>query len=375
MLLNRIELRDFRNYARQVSEFSPRVNIFFGANAQGKTNLLESIYLLGLGRSFRTPQDRELIRQDTAGFRIVGSVEGRDFPLNPSTMEMAYDGSRKALRLNGVLMRRQSELLGLLRLVLFAPEDLQIVKGGPVNRRRFVDIGLAQSSRKYRDALYRYTEVLAQRNRLLHDQVGGRPAMDVLETWDEQLIEYGAKVIEQRVKGLNRLAPVARKYHSELSARTEDLTMEYSFGTGKTDMADEDADWGQALRESLRRHRAAELARGVSLVGPHRDDVILGLKGQGELRVYGSQGQARTATLALKMAMVDFISGETGDYPLLLLDDVLSEFDDERKKALLQTVMGVTQTFITTTSLEYFSPGPEMRLFKVERGVVSQWPV
>lgn len=374
MFLSRIELRNFRNYARQTADFSPRVNIFFGQNAQGKTNLLEAMYLLSVGKSFRTAQDRDLIRQQAAGFGVLGLFEGSEFPLQPSTIEVAYDGCRKLLRLNGVSMRRQADIVGMARVVLFAPEDLQLVKGGPVFRRQYLDLGLAQTSRKYRDNLFRYTSVLAQRNRWLRDYSGKAGDLAALEAWTEQLVEYGSRVMQQRVEGIRMLDPIARHYHEQLSGSRESLSVGYVAGTSApSGSPDEHVSCEDYLRSALDSHQHAELIRGTTLAGPHRDDLLLSLDGQGELRLYGSQGQARTATLALKMAMVEYMRRQTGDYPLLLLDDVLSEFDDDRKTALLDTVVGVTQTFITTTTPRYFSPGPDTRMFRVSEGVVEPW--
>lgn len=370
MILKKIELRNFRNYARQSSVFSERVNIFSGANAQGKTNLLESIYLLALGKSFRAGHDRELVRHDCQAFSVQGTFTGDAFPVQPSTITVNSDGSRKKVFLNGTPLKKQTDLVGMAKVVLFAPEDLQIVKSAPSFRRQFLDIGLAQCSSIYRDDLYRYTVVLAQRNRFLKDQIGKRTDKNELAAWNDQLVKYAGRVAEGRCQGLAILAPIASRYHTMVSNQREQLNVSYKSSL-IADYSNQES-YGNALEAKLHQLEYAELARGLTLAGPHRDDLLLTIANQGELRVYASQGQSRTAALALKMALVELIKAMTGDYPLLLLDDVLSEFDNERKSALLETVMGITQTFITTTDPERFSDNQDCKMFRVEGGAVQE---
>jgi len=379
LILKKIELRNFRNYARQSSEFSERVNIFSGANAQGKTNLLESIYLLALGKSFRASHDRELVRHDCQAFSVQGAFTGDAFPVQPSIITINSDGSRKKVFLNGTPMKKQTDLVGMAKVVLFAPEDLQIVKSSPSFRRQFLDIGLAQCSSIYRDDLYRYTAVLTQRNRFLKDQIGKRTDKNELAAWNDQLIKYASRVAQGRCQGLAILAPIAARYHAMVSNGREQLNVSYKTSINHSSDSSHSSQsnpgnqetYCSALAARLHELEYAELARGVTLAGPHRDDLMLTIADQGELRVYASQGQARTAALALKMAMVELIKEMTGDYPLLLLDDVLSEFDNERKSALLETVMGITQTFITTTDPERFSDNPDCKMFRVEGGAIQ----
>ena len=375
MILKKIELRNFRNYARQSSVFSERVNIFSGANAQGKTNLLEAIYLLALGKSFRAGHDRELVRHDCQAFSVQGMLTGDVFPVQPSTITINSDGSRKKIFLNGTPLRKQTDLVGMAKVVLFAPEDLQIVKSAPSFRRQFLDIGLAQCSSIYRDDLYRYTAVLTQRNRFLKDQIGKRVDRNELAAWNDQLIKYANRVAAGRYHGLAILAPIASRYHAMVSNQREELHVSYKSAlnpASKSSLEPAAETYGHALAAKLHELEYAELARGLTLAGPHRDDLMLTIPDQGELRVYASQGQSRTAALALKMALVELIKEMTGDYPLLLLDDVLSEFDNERKSALLETVMGITQTFITTTDPERFSDNPDCKMFRVEGGAIQE---
>jgi len=382
LILNKIELRNFRNYARQSSEFSERVNIFSGANAQGKTNLLESIYLLALGKSFRASHDRELVRHECQAFSIQGVFTGDAFPVQPSTITINSDGSRKKVFLNGTPLKRQTDLVGMAKVILFAPEDLQIVKSSPSFRRQFLDIGLAQCSSIYRDDLYRYTAVLTQRNKFLKDQIGKRADKNELAAWNDQLVKYAGRVVQGRCQGMAVLAPIAARYHAMVSNGREQLNVTYktslensSLGYAGQDGQSGDYNYekyGEALAAKLQELEPAELARGLTLAGPHRDDLLLTIADQGELRVYASQGQARTAALALKMALVELIKEMTGDYPLLLLDDVLSEFDNERKTALLETVMGITQTFITTTDPKRFLDNPDCKMFRVEGGAILE---
>lgn len=366
MLLESLELRHFRNYKQEKVEFSPRVNIFFGSNAQGKTNLIEAVYYIALGRSFRSRKDEEIIRQGDEGFFIRGLFKQNEEEL---LVELGCNAKEFRGKINGDVIKRRSDLFGKVNIVLFSPDDLQIVKGGPQFRRDFLDLYLSQAYPKYRWCFYQYYKVLQQRNSLLKQIKEGKSSANLLEPWDESFIQKGVELIRQRLSALEILSPLAAHYHRDVSVQREDLFIRYK---GLNNGVNEDIQKLETFfSESLARRRYEEIARGMSVIGPHRDDLFLSLERDMELRTYGSQGQQRTAALSLKMAMVDLIGQVTGNMPILLLDDVLSEFDDSRKQSLLNMLTHSTQTMVTTAdmgSIKLF--GEDKDLFHVEDGQI-----
>ena len=347
MILQSMELRQFRNYEHEKIDFSPQVNIFYGSNAQGKTNLIEAVYYSAFGRSFRSRNEEEIIRHGGDSFFIRGLF--KDDGEEDLLIELGCSAKEFKGKINGNLIKKRSDLFGKVKIVLFSPDDLQIIKGGPQNRREYLDFYLSQAFPRYRWSFYQFYKVLQQRNSLLKQIKEGKASFSLLETWDESFIQKGVDLIRQRLLSLQELSPVAGKYHREVSARRENLNLRYlAFGGRALELSD---DFETLFREHLSRRRAEEIARGISLTGPHRDDLSLTLDGGLELRSFGSQGQQRTAVLALKMSMVDLLGQATGNRPILLLDDVLSEFDDSRKQSLLTMLTFSTQTMVTTADL------------------------
>ncbi|MHB0884779.1 MAG: DNA replication/repair protein RecF [Bacillota bacterium] len=352
MRLKRLQLHDFRSFPTLDLTLDGQVNVFVGGNAEGKTNALEAVYLLATGRSHRVARDRELVRWGAPSFLVRG-----DFASLAGAVQVEVGFStegRKVLRLNGVAKRRLSDLIGQARVVLFAPEDLELVKGAPEVRRRYIDLQLSQMSPTYYHHLAAYHRVLDQRNRLLK---GGPRAEEMgLPVWDEKLIGHGAEVIRRRLEAVERLAAWASDAQRQVSGGQEELNVSYQsslVGDGQhsareVPATERDPDsLARAFRRRLERLRPAEIERGMTLAGPHRDDLRLEINGQ-EARLFSSQGQQRTAALALKLAEVEFMTADGGDPPLLLLDDVLSELDKKRRGLLLETV-GRVQTIITGT--------------------------
>ena len=369
MRLERLMLRDFRNYERAEVVFSPQVNVLYGHNAQGKTNLLEAVYLLAIGKSFRTNNDRELARHGTDAFKVSGDFLGAGgvklFVEYSSTME------GKSVRSNGVPLRRATELFGQVYVVLFSPDDLQLLKGGPEHRRAYLDLYLAQTNPPYRHALLSYHRLLAQRNeglRRLRDGLAGR---DELAVWNETLVAKATELARRRIGALEALGPLVSSYHQRLSGGSEQVGLVYLLGgrspaTIQTDLA-------AHFRTQLAAREREEIARGLTIVGPHRDDLGIGFAAGYDLRSFGSQGQQRTAALAMKLAAVDFLAATTGESPLVLLDDVLSEFDDARKQALLQLLVQAYQTVITATSDKVFGEAlRSFKAFRVDRGRLTE---
>ncbi len=352
MRLKRLQLHDFRSFPTLDLTLNGQVNVFVGGNAEGKTNALEAVYLLATGRSHRVAHDRELVRWEAPAYLVRG-----DFASQAGAVQVEVGFStegRKVLRLNGVAKRRLSDLIGQARVVLFAPEDLELVKGAPEVRRRYIDLQLSQMSAAYYHHLAAYHRVLDQRNRLL--KVGPQAEERGLPVWDEKLIVHGVEVIRRRLEAVERLAGWASDAQRQVSGGQEELSVSYQSSLGgdgqrssrEVPETDRDPDnLARAFRRRLERLRPAEIERGMTLAGPHRDDLRLDINRQ-EARLFSSQGQQRTAALALKLAEVEFMTADGGDPPLLLLDDVLSELDEKRRGLLLETV-GRVQTIITGT--------------------------
>ncbi|MDR0300065.1 MAG: DNA replication/repair protein RecF [Streptococcaceae bacterium] len=356
MKLNKIQLKNFRNYENLMLDFHPNLNIFLGQNAQGKTNILESIYFLALTRSHRTSHDSELIRWGAERMTVTGEVEKRNSKI-PLELQLTKQG-RKA-KINHLQEKRIADYIGTLNVVMFAPEDLDLIKGAPAGRRRFIDMELGQIKVIYLYDSMRYGRALRERNAYLKEfsQKIDPIYLDVL---DEQLVEFGNKVMASRTEFVENLANIASDIHKQLTHQTEELSIQYVKSV-KQDFATE-----------LRAIRQKDIARRQTTVGPHRDDLQFFVN---EINVtsFGSQGQQRTVTLSMKLAEIELIQAETGEYPLLLLDDVMSELDNTRQLDLLETSIGKTQTFLTTTTLDHLQNLPkELQIFNVTAGNIKK---
>lgn len=364
MFLRSLSLSNFRSYADLSLRFDRHKVIFLGDNAQGKTNLLEAIAILATGQSPFAAKEAELIRWDTDQAIIRSEVE-RD--LGVTAVDLLFRaGGRRAIRVNGVYQRRFADLLGKVMIVLFSVEDLQLVKGSPSHRRRYLDGILVQLSPTYYQAYQNYQRVLLQRNNALRAIAEGQSA-DVLEIWDMQLAHYGAELWRRRLLLVEALAEKARRWHAEISSGHEELSMRLIPALERL----EGDDWEGSLLRQLQEGRAKEIARGQTLAGPHRDDLDLTINGY-EAKAYASQGQQRTVVLALKLAELDVFRKEAGESPLLLLDDVLAELDIRRQNALLAAIGGEVQTFVTSTHLSDFTADwiDAAEIFSVHRGSV-----
>lgn len=366
MLLNHLSLSNFRNYNQLVFEPSDSINVLFGFNAQGKTNLLESIYFLATGHSHRSNKDQELIYWGMPYFQIKGLTSRRNSQTN---LEVTYGvNGQKLLKIEGIKQSRLPDYLGNLSVVLFSPEDLSIVKGGPKERRRFLDIEISQISKSYAYLLIQYYKTLGQRNSLLKSFRNAQYNNNQLEVWDFQLIDVGSKILKKRLEMVKKLALLAKSKQQLLTAGKEHLEIKYfSSLPVKPDFSV--AEIADRYRSKLKELRQEELHRVSTLVGPHRDDLVFYINGI-DARLFGSQGQQRTIALSLKLAELDLIFGETGEYPVLLLDDVLSELDNLRRHYLLSTVKQKIQTFVTTTNLEYIDEQilKEAKVYRVDEG-------
>ncbi len=359
MIIESIELQDYRNYHHLVLELKSGTNILYGKNAQGKTNILEAMYLCSSGRSHRGSRDRELIRFGEEEAHIKMRVRKNNVPVRID-IHLKHSKS-KGIAINGVPIKRAGELYGVVNEVFFSPEDLNIIKNGPSERRRFADMELCQINPYYVHALSMYNRSLIQRNRLLKDLPFHPEYGDMLDVWDEQLINNGREVIKYRREFIDRLNPVISLIHFKLTDGQEDLKLVYDPDTAEEDLA-----------AAVKKSREADEKQRTTLKGPHRDDIGF-FAGDLDLRKYGSQGQQRTAALSLKLAEIEIVRQTIKDTPILLLDDVLSELDADRQSALLSAIDDI-QTVITCTGVEDFlSRSLQIdAIFKVVNGSVSR---
>lgn len=346
-LLN-LKLQNFRNYESCFLDFENKINIFIGENAQGKTNILEAIYLLSMAKSHRTNNDKELIKWDSEFTKIEGRIE-KNSGVIPLELQISQKG--KATKINHITQTQLSRFIGNMNVVMFAPEDLSLVKGNPQTRRKFLDMEIGQVSQIYLHEMKQYQRVLQQKNAYLKKSFGARGTdHSLIEVFNQQLIDLGSKIILKRFEFLEILKKSAYSIHKGISRNLEKLEITYQSSTNVSDSMDL-TKIITLLEENFVKIKAKEIERGVTLIGPHRDDLVFYINGK-DVQSYGSQGQQRTTALSLKLAEIELIHNETGEYPILLLDDVLSELDDHRQSHLLNTIEGKVQTFITTTNVD-----------------------
>lgn len=351
MQINRIKLWNFRNYKEAEVSFDPGINIFLGDNAQGKTNLLEAIFFLGGGKSYRTTYDREILRWGEDVFALSGDlwVSDRDYQVKV----MYRREGKKRVKENGL---EGSKLKGNFKVVIFSPEDLDLVKGSPSLRRDFLDRELTQIQASYGHALQNYNRILRQRNKLL--KVKGVSLEENLAAWDQQLVEEGSRVIIKRVESVSRLNILARLIHRRLTGGGENLSLSYlsTLGShGNKDIAGISLEEAKIIfRRQLKQKKREEMVLGNTLCGPHRDDLLLSIDGRAA-KSFASQGQQRTGILALKLAVLELVKAGCGEYPVLLLDDVFSELDFKRRDFLIQEIKDNIQTFITSAREDVFT--------------------
>lgn len=348
MRLNSLHLRNFRNYEDTDLRFNKDLVIFLGENAQGKTNILESIYLLAMTRSHRTANEKEMIRWGADHALVVGRVQKKHGEI-PLEISLTKKGRRT--KVNHLEQKKLSSYIGQLNVILFAPEDLSLVKGTPQVRRKFLDMEIGQIDPIYLYDLVQYQSVLKQRNNYLK-QLGEKKQTDTmyLEVLTEQLIEFGSKIIFARQKFVQRLEYWANHLQKKITQEKESLKIVYLSSVQIQDLT-LDAIKSE-FAAAIDKVKSKEQFRQISLVGPHRDDLQFYIN-EKDVQMYGSQGQQRTTALSLKLAEIYLVKEETGEYPVLLLDDVMSELDDSRQLQLLETIEGKVQTFLTTTTLEH----------------------
>lgn len=363
MYITKVELQDFRNYENLNIEFHPNVNLILGNNAQGKTNLIEAIYLSSLGKSFRTSNDFEMIKFGSKFFRIKVEAEKKNEDV---CIEMAVSKESKAVKLNGHKIKKISELLENVYIVVFSPEDLKIIKEEPEKRRKFIDRELCQIRPMYFNNISRYKKVLLQRNTMLKENA---PKISLLEIWDQELVEYGSKIIMMRAEFIKKLDKISSEIHKNITNGKEKLHVQYEANVPFMSNLEEQKN---IFLEKIEINIEKDLVRRNTSVGPHRDDLKISINGI-DIRKFGSQGQQRTAALSLKLAEIMLIKEETEEDCILLLDDVLSELDEERQNYLINSLSNI-QLFITSAELseKVKRTLPEGKTFYVENGHVEE---
>ncbi|CAH1855714.1 DNA replication/repair protein RecF [Convivina praedatoris] len=370
MELKELQLSHFRNYDQVKLDFQSGVNIFLGQNAQGKTNLLESIYVLALARSHRSNNDQDLIEWGQSKAKISGRVQNR---LGTTPISLQFSRKGKQARVNHLDQSRLSSYIGQLNVILFAPEDLELVKGAPSVRRRFIDMEFGQMNVSYLSQVSQYRKVLKERNTYLK-QIQAKKSSDMvfLDVLTEQLIQFGTQVIRARQHFIQKLGEIAQPIHAEISNQSEELSLIYQSNVPLVNVIEEVAAIEANFTQALQRQAKREIIQGTTLVGPHRDNFKI-LINQNDVSLYGSQGQQRTAALALKLAEIDLMQEETGEYPVLLLDDVLSELDASRQTHLLMAIQNKVQTFITTPTLSEVTRQliEQPKIFEIKAGQVQ----
>lgn len=366
MRLNNLHIKNFRNYDELLVDFHKNVVIFLGENAQGKTNLLESIYTLALTRSHRTNNEQELIQWEKDQSFIKGNIQ-KKYTSVPIELFLTKKGRKT--KVNHMEQKKLSSYIGQLNVILFAPEDLSLVKGSPQGRRKFLDMEIAQIDSVYLYESTQYQKILKQRNQYLK-QLAEHKQTDklYLDILSEQLTDHGSKVLLARQQFVKRLEFWANQLHQKITQSKEELTIEYRSSIPGDHWNDEQA-VKKAYTQEIEKTKDKERLRQITLVGPHRDDLSF-LINKKDVQTFGSQGQQRTAALSVKLAEIDLIKEETGEYPVLLLDDVMSELDDSRQLHLLETIEGKVQTFLTTTTLKQVKDkmSVEPEIFYINQG-------
>ena len=353
MRISGLYLKNFRNYKEEKAAFLPGLNVICGKNAMGKTNMLEAVYLSAVARSPRTFKDKELIMEGAEYSTIVCQVE-KKYRSHKIEIHIDQRGKKRVI-IDSIPVNRAGELLGILNVVYFSPDELKLIKEAPENRRKFLDISLSQQQKSYFNALSSYTKALKQKNNLLKTGCHGKDADGMLDVWDETLATHGATLVKKRFDFLSSLAPMAKEIHASISKGSEEMTLTYEADYETTK---------EGILNALLRSREKDKKLQYTSAGPHRDDIKIEINGK-DVRKFASQGQQRTAALSLKLAEMKMFRQETGEVPVLLLDDVLSELDETRKEILINMAQSC-QTLLTCT--EYI--GERSRLFTIENGKI-----
>ncbi|HJB82015.1 MAG TPA: DNA replication/repair protein RecF [Candidatus Mediterraneibacter intestinavium] len=340
MIIRSLKLKNYRNYDLLDMTFDPKTNILYGDNAQGKTNILEALYLTGTTKSHRGTKDRDMIQfgHDESHLETIVEKKGAAFQIDMHLKK----NSPKGIAIDKIPIRRASELFGIVQFVFFSPEDLNIIKDGPAGRRRFIDLELSQLDKIYLSNLSNYNRIINQRNSLLKDLYGQEHLLETLDIWDMQLAAYGTKILERRREFVEQVNEIISDIHFKLTGGRERIRLIYEESRGNL-----------TFEQALRKYRERDIRMKSTTVGPHRDDLCFMSNDEIDIRKFGSQGQQRTAALSLKLSEIELVKRIINDTPILLLDDVLSELDKHRQNYLLESIHDI-QTVITCTGLDEF---------------------
>ena len=353
MIVKQIKLKDFRNYDNLDLKLDSGINIFYGNNAQGKTNIIEAIFMSAIGKSFRTNKDSELIQfgKNSASIDINYENSDREGKINIEISD------KKRVKINDIPLKKLSEILGKIYVVLFTPDDINILKGSPSNRRKFLNIMISQLRPLYMFALSEYTNAMNQRNSYLKQIKLENRAEDMLDIWDMKLAELGMKIYSYRKEFIEKISEKIQNVHSKITNNNEKIEIAYNFECKNK----------QEYIENLRENRKIDIIKGITSYGVHRDDFYININNN-LISAYGSQGQHRTAILSLKISELQIIYDEVGEYPILLLDDFMSELDNERRINLLENINN-NQVIITCTDKNFFK-GIKSKLYNVQNGKI-----
>ncbi len=357
MYIKNLSLQNFRNYKELYIDFNSKLNILYGDNAQGKTNILEAIYMCSMGRSQKFQKDKDIIKINEKEAHIQTYVikENKETKID---IHLKKD-TRKGIAVNNIPAKKLSELFGNLYIVIFSPEDLQLIKQGPSERRKFIDMEICQLNNIYYYNLQQYYKVLKQRNNLLRSLQKNSNLKDTIFVWDNQLVTYGRKIIDLRAEFIFKLNSISSKIHSNITGNSEQMNIQYIPNISNDE-----------FEKKLNKYLDRDIIQGSTSIGPHKDDLQFYINA-GDVRIYGSQGQQRTTALSIKLAEIQLIKEETSYNPVLLLDDVLSELDENRQGYLLENI-GNIQTILTCTGIEdsikkYMN---KAKIFKIKQGSI-----
>ena len=353
MYIDKMKLINFRNYENQEIQFNKNINIIYGDNAQGKTNILEAIFLSSFGKSFRTSKEKELIKFGQDKLMVEANFQKKD---RDGKIRIEI-GSKKQITVNGIKIKKLSELLGNINIVIFTPEDINILKDGPAGRRRFLDMMIGQLRPNYVHNLNLYIQTLEQRNNYLKQIKELNKPQEMLEIWDEKLAEYGEKVYLYRKEFVDKIINIINDIHKKITDEKEELKIEYISNCSNKN----------EYLKILNERRKLDIIKGFTTKGVHRDDFVIYINDR-EVGVYGSQGQNRTVILSLKLSELNVVYDEIGEYPILLLDDFMSELDEKRRKNFLENIEN-TQVIITGTDKVDLST-IDCSLYNVQKGEI-----
>jgi DNA replication and repair protein RecF len=338
LYINNIELNQFRNYKKEKIEFSKGMNIIYGENGQGKTNILEAISICSIGKSFRNASNINLKNNESEYYGIEIDFFSQE---RNQKIEVKYYENKREIILNGIKIKKIGELIGNIPTVIFTPDSLKLIKDGPSERRRFLDIMISQIDKSYFYKLQKYNKIIINRNHILKEIRNREIEKLEIEIWNKGLIETGAEIIKKRIKHIEEMKEDIKRIYSEIAMKKEEIEIEYSYKAEKIE---------EKLEEEIKKNRESEIKSGITITGPQRHDIIIKLNNM-EMKKYGSQGQQRTAVMAIKLAELNKIKKETDEEPVLLLDDIMSELDKKRRRNLNKLINDI-QVIVTTTEKE-----------------------